>query len=217
MRGPRRLQTNEVQQVPQATCQVAHVPPTALGVRVGGGGAMSSSEARKEVSRVKAQEAEARRAATLERDAVKRQALAASVCIQAAARRRLACKHRAGLYAIARAPNVIRAERFEVWLGERRACLQPGYSASMLAPSKCSQERRRYPWVRKRWGKASPHEPADFILSSLRRSSAKATAEDNESVTSRATSDAGSDSASCKSTTRTSAPALQPSSELLMA
>jgi len=192
-------------------------PPAALGVRVGCGGAMSSSEARKEIARVKAQEAEARRAATLERDADKRQALAASLCIQASARRRLACKHMAKLHAIARAPTVIRAERFEVWQSERRECRKPGYSTSMLAPSKCTRERRRYPWVRKRSGMASPHEPADYILSSLRRSSVKATGEDNESMTSRATSDAGWDSASGKSTARTSALALQPSSELLMA
>ena len=117
---------------------------------------MSSSEARKEQAIVKARELEARRSATLEKDAMKLRAIDAAVRIQAGARRRLAQKTRAELFAIARAPKVIQAERFEVWQMERRKCFQPGYAVSMLSLKKCEQERRRYPWVRNKRGISSP-------------------------------------------------------------
>ena len=173
---------------------------------MGVGLTMPSSEAKKETTRAMAHEAQVTRTSILEKDAVKRRTRAAAVSIQAYVRRRLACKHRAELHAIARAPIVIRAERFDVWQTQHRACFQPGYSASMLSTHRCQRERHRYPWVRKRRG-TSPHAPADFFFSSLRQPSAKAR-EGDDSVTSEATSDA--------SDLPTSAPALRPSSELLM-
>ena len=57
---------------------------------------MSSSEARKEQAIVKARELEARRSATLEKDAMKLRAIDAAVRIQAGARRSAGAENQGG-------------------------------------------------------------------------------------------------------------------------
>lgn len=128
-----------------------------------------SSEARKEKDRLNAEENEAKREAHLNKEQARRRQTAAALRIQAMARRRLAVKVRAELYAIARAPHVIRAERFDQWRKHRREIGQPGHCVSMLSLAKRDKERLKYPWVREELGR-SHHRggQATYFLSSLR-------------------------------------------------